>query len=288
MAPPHAEVPALLDAWERAYAVSSSSAERLIAAMCSHHRLAWIHPFEDGNGRVVRLHTNLVLDVLGLTRGIWTPVGSVGDSNTPKFTNDLRTLFQVFGRFLGSVGVRWCNPDSLQCDSHVGRCSASSRELLVTHESMGDCHEYLQTPITGGFMLPSFSEANINAYLASIGSSVSDINQFYADLSSNWLGAFQSRFTLTQANVDLLNNFPGDGKEAILEAMALCSRWASRPDIDLPIDMSIIGFAAPLSQPAEIPLKFKLKIEGGTYYDGNGDLKFKVKKATVEATFTVC
>lgn len=32
--------------------------ERIVAAAASHHRLAWIHPFLDGNGRVMRLFTH--------------------------------------------------------------------------------------------------------------------------------------------------------------------------------------------------------------------------------------
>jgi Fic family protein len=33
--------------------------EKLIAAAISHHRLTWLHPFRDGNGRISRLHTGL-------------------------------------------------------------------------------------------------------------------------------------------------------------------------------------------------------------------------------------
>jgi Fic family protein len=46
----------------------------IVAAAASHHRLAWIHPFEDGNGRVARLHTHTVLYALGLTQGVWSPL----------------------------------------------------------------------------------------------------------------------------------------------------------------------------------------------------------------------
>lgn len=35
--------------------------QRIIAAAASHHRLAWIHPFLDGNGRVTRLFTHAYL-----------------------------------------------------------------------------------------------------------------------------------------------------------------------------------------------------------------------------------
>lgn len=41
---------------------------------CAHHRLAWIHPFIDGNGRTARLHSHLTLHAMGLTQGLWSPV----------------------------------------------------------------------------------------------------------------------------------------------------------------------------------------------------------------------
>ncbi len=47
--------------------------DQLIALAAAHHRLAWIHPFGDGNGRVTRLHTHAWLarcHVHGL--GLWT------------------------------------------------------------------------------------------------------------------------------------------------------------------------------------------------------------------------
>ncbi len=136
-------------------------------------------------------------------------------------------------------------------------------------------------------MLPAFSEANINAYLVSINSSASDISTFYNDLSTNWLGAFQSRFTLTPANITLLNNFDPAGKVATIEAMYNCSRWANFPNFSFPIEMEIIGFASP-AQPLALDVDWKFKIEGGTYYDSNGDIAFKVKKATLEARVSLC
>lgn len=35
----------------------SDATKRIIGIAASHHRLAWIHPFQDGNGRVVRLYS---------------------------------------------------------------------------------------------------------------------------------------------------------------------------------------------------------------------------------------
>src|SRR5208282_4054893 len=47
--------------------------DRLIAIAAAHHRLAWIHPFGDGNGRVARLHTQALLQHHGLDgHGMWT------------------------------------------------------------------------------------------------------------------------------------------------------------------------------------------------------------------------
>jgi len=46
--------------------------ETLVAAAAAHHRLLWIHPFLDGNGRVARLMSHAVLlDELN-TGGIWS------------------------------------------------------------------------------------------------------------------------------------------------------------------------------------------------------------------------
>lgn len=46
------------------------------AAAAVHHRLAWVHPFLDGNGRVTRLQTQLALHAQGLTNGLWSPLRS--------------------------------------------------------------------------------------------------------------------------------------------------------------------------------------------------------------------
>ncbi len=47
--------------------------KKLIAAAASHHRLAWIHPFVDGNGRVSRLFTYAYMKKIKFeTAGLWT------------------------------------------------------------------------------------------------------------------------------------------------------------------------------------------------------------------------
>jgi Fic family protein len=48
--------------------------DRIIAAGAAHHRLSWIHPFLDGNGRVARLFTHAWLIQCGLKGhdGLWS------------------------------------------------------------------------------------------------------------------------------------------------------------------------------------------------------------------------
>ena len=46
----------------------------LIAMAAAHQRLGWIHPFVDGNGRVMRLHTHTLPSALGYTGGLWSPL----------------------------------------------------------------------------------------------------------------------------------------------------------------------------------------------------------------------
>ena len=48
-----------------------SRVKRLIGVGASHHRLAWIHPFLDGNGRVTRLFSHALLRELGVGSELW-------------------------------------------------------------------------------------------------------------------------------------------------------------------------------------------------------------------------
>lgn len=49
-----------------------TKAEAIITAAAAHHRLLWIHPFLDGNGRVARLMSHAVLLDTLETQGTWS------------------------------------------------------------------------------------------------------------------------------------------------------------------------------------------------------------------------
>jgi Fic family protein len=73
--PPEAtDILAYLNRFEEAYKQNSHSRIRnIIAAAASHHRLLWIHPFYDGNGRVARLFSHALLaEHLGNSNGLWS------------------------------------------------------------------------------------------------------------------------------------------------------------------------------------------------------------------------
>ena len=45
---------------------------RIISVGASHHRLLWVHPFSDGNGRVARLFSHAFLRELGIGSSLWS------------------------------------------------------------------------------------------------------------------------------------------------------------------------------------------------------------------------
>ncbi len=64
-------VPRFMERFEEVYAHLGKT-ETILAAPAAHHRLAWIHPFLDGNGRVARLMSHAtLLDALD-TGAVWS------------------------------------------------------------------------------------------------------------------------------------------------------------------------------------------------------------------------
>jgi Fic family protein len=70
--PPEAvSLPAFLERLDAMYGSTRGWERLLIAAACAHHRVAWVHPFLDGNGRATRLQSHCAL--WKLSEGLWSP-----------------------------------------------------------------------------------------------------------------------------------------------------------------------------------------------------------------------
>ena len=72
--PPEAEaLPHFLDRLADAYDEKRlSKLRRIVAVGAAHHRLLWIHPFYDGNGRVARLMSHASLRRCGVGNSLWS------------------------------------------------------------------------------------------------------------------------------------------------------------------------------------------------------------------------
>ena len=72
--PDYQDLPVLLKTFAQSYnPYQFHGDERLIAMAASHHRLTWLHPFRDGNGRVARLFSGLYLAGISINKSnLWS------------------------------------------------------------------------------------------------------------------------------------------------------------------------------------------------------------------------
>lgn len=76
-APEHLEP--LMHRFNEAYSSTAlSKVARIVATGAAHHRFVWIHPFLDGNGRVVRLLSYAMLRDLGVGNSLWSVARGLG------------------------------------------------------------------------------------------------------------------------------------------------------------------------------------------------------------------
>ena len=98
-------VPRFLERFEAVYG-DLGTTDSILASAAAHHRLLWIHPFLDGNGRVARLMSHAMLrDVLD-TGGVWSIARglarNVADYKAQLATCDLPRRNDLDGR--GNLG----------------------------------------------------------------------------------------------------------------------------------------------------------------------------------------
>ena len=112
-----------LDRFEQAYNPQHlSQVQQVIAIAASHHRLAWIHPFLDGNGRVARLFSHA-----------WLLNTSIG--------NSLWSVSRGLARNMEEYKARLMAADSSRKGDRDGRGNLSHEELI------NFCLFFLQTAI---------------------------------------------------------------------------------------------------------------------------------------------
>jgi len=71
--PPHEDLARFMARFDTAYASPPLSKMRQIQSVGAvHHRLLWIHPFLDGNGRVARLMSHALFKRLGIGTSLWS------------------------------------------------------------------------------------------------------------------------------------------------------------------------------------------------------------------------
>jgi Fic family protein len=72
VAPPAEELPGWMARFDECTPERFGRPERLVAIAAAHHRLLWIHPFADGNGRVARLLSHALLRRAGVGSPLWS------------------------------------------------------------------------------------------------------------------------------------------------------------------------------------------------------------------------
>jgi Fic family protein len=71
--PDHGDLPQFMARFDRAYrSPSLSKLQKIQTVGAVHHRLLWIHPFLDGNGRVARLMSHALFKRLGIGTSLWS------------------------------------------------------------------------------------------------------------------------------------------------------------------------------------------------------------------------
>jgi len=112
IAPAASELSHFMRHFEEKYSFQKSKTSRIIAIAASHHRLAWIHPFLDGNGRVVRLFSDVSFMNENLSaNGLWSISRGLARNNEDYYS-------------------RLANADMQRHGAHDGRGNLSNKMLV--------------------------------------------------------------------------------------------------------------------------------------------------------------
>lgn len=154
--PPDADtLPQFLHRFEEAYGGGLSKLQRIISVAASHHRLAWIHPFYDGNGRVARLFSHALLLDLSVGSSLWSVsrglARNVDDYKSALMAADEPRRGDLDGR--GSLTLAGLNNF---CAFFLGTCVDQvtfMESLLETDELLRRIEIYINEEVSAGRLL---------------------------------------------------------------------------------------------------------------------------------------
>ena len=147
------ELPELLREFARMYdPARHHGQDRLIAAAASHHRLTWLHPFRDGNGRTVRLLTELYLRRAGVNEsGVWSFSRGISRNREEYFIHLSAADPQEDGRFTNRDLADFCEFVLEVCLDQI-RFMAESlmvREIALRYQALVYRHVVLHPKARG-------------------------------------------------------------------------------------------------------------------------------------------
>lgn len=151
-------IPLFLTRFEKAYDRAKLSKIRaVIAAAASHHRLLWIHPFYDGNGRVSRLFSHGYLKEIGIGNSLWSVARGLS-RNLDEYKKllalaDSRRWNDLDGRGnLTTKGlIEWCEFFLGVCIDQIEFMSS----LIEPTKILDRMEIYIEEKIRQGLLLPS-------------------------------------------------------------------------------------------------------------------------------------
>ena len=131
VAPPAEELPGWMARFDECTPERFGRSERLVAIAAAHHRLLWIHPFADGNGRVARLLSHALLRRAGVGSPLWS------------VSRGLARNVDAYRAYLARATTRRRVPwtDAVSCRTGGWRISAgsSSPPVSIRSASCGYC-----------------------------------------------------------------------------------------------------------------------------------------------------
>ena len=114
--------------FDSVYARRYSLEQTLVVVAAAHHRMSWLHPFEDGNGRATRLQTHCAL--FPITKGLWSVSRALARNQSEYYRYlaeaDAPRAGDLDGRGnLSDRGLtRWCEWFTAMCSDQVSFMSS--------------------------------------------------------------------------------------------------------------------------------------------------------------------